>query len=433
MQLFQLLQANFPNLKLDAFKSIFQVNSLISQTLQHQQQQLQRQQQQQQKQKQKKLVPLARAPGKSSASDVKRQSQPQLPQIIKFGGRSVTNTALKFTEEGLAGTDAKVGSTPPTVKIGGESSSSNTGVGVAQVPSSAPSQTIKISGRSVSNATLKLGEDGLSGIDVGRSTSPTIKIGGESYNSGSNLIMSRSGPVKVKSLFPSSSSVTSSSSAGSSTATSTSVSSDKTLEDKASRTPVFAQILANLKLQGGTIGSMVKNVVGSTATAKSQTMSSQPKKTPQSGPKAAPTPGFTSPLVLSRQRDLPVTQAATITSVPSTQLAPISGPTSPPSSSSSKRTAAKHQRAQLSQILVEQEAVELMDVDVGKPFQMLELPPHLKDHSYSCYNPEEGDKMVVGDVGKGKGYRVSSSTIPPARVSYAPQVSDTKGRWKILK
>ena len=61
----------------------------------------------------------------------------------------------------------------------------------------------------------------------------------------------------------------------------------------------------------------------------------------------------------------------------------------------------------------------MMEVDVGQPLLSLNLPAHLKDHSYSLYNPEEGDRIVKT---KTAGVRITS-TIPPARLSYAPQVS----------
>lgn len=61
-----------------------------------------------------------------------------------------------------------------------------------------------------------------------------------------------------------------------------------------------------------------------------------------------------------------------------------------------------------------------MEVDVvGQPLQSLNLPAHLKDHCYSLYNPEEGERMTKMETG---GIRITS-TIPPARLSYAPQVS----------
>jgi len=503
MQLFQLLHANFPNLQLEAFKSIFQVNSLITQTLQQQQKQLQQQQKQpqqqnkqqlqqqnkqqlllqqqrkqQQQQKLQQQISNVKAALKSSGvtiqtptSQGKSQVKPNSSQMIKFGGKTVTNTTLKFTEDGIKGVEVGggEGTTNPPTTSSSSSQGDSTGinVGATKVSLGSLGQTIKIGGRNVTNATLKLGEDGeLSGIDIGTSSRPTtIKIGGDNSDSGrsTNLIMGKGGPVKVATLFPpnstpspgakevssSSSPLTSSSAKVLSTAAATATTvtaGSKATEDK-SRPPVFAQILANLKRQGGTIGSVVKNLSISTSSAPSSTSAlsvvASKSDSPQSVSKATITlPGFTSPLVLSRQRDSSGTAPTILTTIPglsSTQLVPVTRSSVPPTSGGattasvaanapsnggSKRTAAKRQRAQLSQVLVDQEvATEGMELDVGKPLHMVELPDHLVDHTYSFYNPEEGEKVgpFLGRSAVVKSSR-GASTIPPARVSYAPQV-----------
>ena len=465
IQLFQLLQANFPNLQLDAFRSIFQVNTLKQ--LQQQQQQQQKKFQQQQQQQQHKLqqqisnvkaalessgVSVVTAPAASSGNS---QADPDSAQTIKFGGKTVTNTTLKFTEDGIKGVEMEGGEINANLSASSsdgssQGSSAGAGAGLAQVSLASLGQTITIGGRNVTNATLKLGEDGgLSGIDIGTSPlSSMIKIGGDSSGSGmsTNLIMGMGGPMKVATLFPSTS-TTSSSLAGdisSSSVTLTSAASSTaktsiTKADDKSRPPVFARILANLKRQGGTTSTpSLSSVLPSKSDSHAAT-------------KATITlPGFTSPLVLSRQRDSSGTTPtilATIPGLPSSQLAPISGSLiSPgagggaaaasassanvPLSEGSKRSVAKRQRAQLSQILVDQEVVtEEMEVDVGKPLYMVELPVHLHDHTYSFYNPEEGEKMgaLTGMSAALKSSR-GASTIPPARVSYAPQVRDEGGR-----
>ena len=94
----------------------------------------------------------------------------------------------------------------------------------------------------------------------------------------------------------------------------------------------------------------------------------------------------------------------------------------------STRTTAKQHH--LTKTLVEPVDAEPMDLDVGEPFQVLELPPHLKDHSYSCYNPEEGER-IAGQ--QGLSIKVFSG-IPPARVSYAPPLPDSPNTlYKLLK
>lgn len=267
-------------------------------------------------------------------------------------------------------------------------------------------KTIRIGGKTVTNTTLKFTGEGFTGIKVGGSPSSSIKIGGES-SMGSNLIMSKAGPVEVTPRPPSSSV---------SSSTFSSVADSSVKGEEGSRTPVFAQILANLRQQGGSIGSAVKRVI-SPATSKPPAAVSSSRKSPQFVPKSS---SFTSPLVLSRQRD-PAAMLAPVASIPKASYPEQVTPNTTAIPTASKRTAAKHHRAQLSQTLVEQEDMEPMDVDVGKPFQLLELPRHLRDHSYSCYNPEEGERLVTG-TSRPKSFRVSSS-IPPARVSYAPQVS----------
>ena len=85
---------------------------------------------------------------------------------------------------------------------------------------------------------------------------------------------------------------------------------------------------------------------------------------------------------------------------------------------------------QLSHTVVQPAESEAMEVDVGQPIQKLELPKHLKDHSYSTYNPEEGEKQLESPDGSSP----SVSSIPPARLSYAPQVPDSPSTLhKLLK
>lgn len=76
---------------------------------------------------------------------------------------------------------------------------------------------------------------------------------------------------------------------------------------------------------------------------------------------------------------------------------------------------------QLSRTVVQPAESEAMDVDVGQPVVKMELPPHLTDHSYSIYNPEEAERQKESFA---QGHQVACS-IPPARLSYAPQLPDS--------
>ena len=174
------------------------------------------------------------------------------------------------------------------------------------------------------------------------------------------------------------------------------------------RTPVFAQILANMKQQDSMSG------------FQSVSKSSLPIV-----PKQTSTSTFTSPLVLGRgkkqQADMLHAPLASVPRAPSPLHTATKSVTTRGGAlkKMSTRTAAKLQNSQLAKTLIENEESETMEVDVGQPFQTFELPKHLRDHCYSRYNPEEGERLSLA---KGKNLRVISS-IPPARVSYAPQVS----------
>lgn len=80
--------------------------------------------------------------------------------------------------------------------------------------------------------------------------------------------------------------------------------------------------------------------------------------------------------------------------------------------------------------LVQPSENEATEVDVGEPVQHLERPAHLRDHAYSIYNPQEGENIALGAQ---RSIRVTS-TIPPIRLSYAPQVPDSPTTlYKLLK
>ena len=85
---------------------------------------------------------------------------------------------------------------------------------------------------------------------------------------------------------------------------------------------------------------------------------------------------------------------------------------------------------QMNRTVVQPAESEAMEVDVGQPVQKMKLPKHLRDHSYSLYNPEEAEKQRVLNATNFS----FISTIPPARLSYAPQVPDSPSTLhKLLK
>jgi len=135
-----------------------------------------------------------------------------------------------------------------------------------------------------------------------------------------------------------------------------------------------------------------------------------------------------SPLILMKQNK------ATSDLVVHTTLASIPPSTPSPLTTSTRSTRSKFKQdlpssrallknlqlpKELTRTIVQPADSEMMEVDVGQPLLSLNLPTHLKDHSYSLYNPEEGERIVKTRTG---GIRITS-TIPPARLSYAPQVS----------
>ena len=196
------------------------------------------------------------------------------------------------------------------------------------------------------------------------------------------------------------------------------------------RTPVFAQILPQTSSTG--------TISLSTTTTTTKT-AAFPIVVPKQQKR-----GFTSPILLGKQKvttDKVVhTTLASIPSLLPNTPSPLHTSmlmTKPMSSRKepirlSTRTAAKHTLHSVSQgrTLVKPAENEFTEIDVGKPFQILDLPPHLKDHCYSRYNPEEGKKVAQL---KGLSLKINSS-IPPARVSYAPQVPDSPTTlYKLLK
>ena len=220
--------------------------------------------------------------------------------------------------------------------------------------------------------------------------------------------------------------------AASSPSLSTSSTLSRTVKQR-SPLPVFAQVLPQVSTGGATKVTISKGVVGRPSPV---VVPKQPKNI---------TGSFTSPLLLSRQKTKVSTTLASVPT-PSSSLSRLPPTTTPTTTTQgtntplsttkregvgvrmSTRTAAKQQH--LARTLIEPVDAEPMDVDVGEPFQILELPPHLRDHSYSRYNPEEGERILKHQM---QNLRVFSG-IPPARVSYAPPLPDSPNTlYKLLK
>ena len=149
------------------------------------------------------------------------------------------------------------------------------------------------------------------------------------------------------------------------------------------------------------------------------------------------TPQKDSGLLQGRQL-LPPMQLATPQTV--RQGSPISTTIPSNISSLSSRTNQKHSPSDLSfpssvkipqicesvSTLVKPLDQEPMDIDVGETPPSLELPPHLKDHSYCIYNPEVSPTPRPAPE--------NLPTIPMERLSYAPEVPDSpRTLFKLLK
>ena len=210
------------------------------------------------------------------------------------------------------------------------------------------------------------------------------------------------------------------SSTSTASASSSSSASTQTVKQRTSM-PVFAQVLPQVSTGGATRVTISQGIVGRPSPVV------VPKK-PKNGAGS-----FTSPLLLSRQKTK--VNTTTLASVPMTSRSTQASTAlssihlkKEAAVQMSTRTAAKQHH--LSKTLIEPVDAEPMDIDVGEPFQILDLPPHLRDHSYSCYNPEEGERL---ERQRKQSIRVSSS-IPPARVSYAPPLPDSPSTlYKLLK
>ena len=261
-------------------------------------------------------------------------------------------------------------------------------------------------------------------------------VSGSAVSTPTSTAATSSAVQPAKQVKPITLAITSTSPPKSQAASSPSLSTSSTLSQtlkQRSPLPVFAQVLPQVTTGGATKVTISKGVVGRPSPV---VVPKQPKSV---------TGSFTSPLLLSRQKTKVSTTLASVPTPssslsrppPTTTLTATTQATSTSPSTTKKegvavrmstRTAAKQHH--LARTLIEPIDAEPMDVDVGEPFQILELPPHLRDHSYSRYNPEEGERILKHQM---QNLRVFSG-IPPARVSYAPPLPDSPNTlYKLLK
>ena len=205
-----------------------------------------------------------------------------------------------------------------------------------------------------------------------------------------------------------------------------------TSTNSSSRAPVFVQIIRP--------GSSTSTSTGTQATPPAVTRpqpKAKPVVIPRSGGSRLPLLSSTSstPNILARQPRLPgLVVQTTLASVPSTipTASPIGVGVAPARKEAPLRVSTRPSRkprylelskthAELSRTVIKPAESEPMDVDVGQPVQRLEYPAHLRDHTYCIYNPAEGENIARIIA---QNFHVAC-TIPPARLSYAPQIPDS--------
>ena len=349
LPLLQFLQVNFPGLQLDSFKDIFQVNALLAHTLQ-QQQQMQQQikqtaqhlQQQQQMRQLKQQIQASR-----SATSHGVQSGKSVGSALSNVGGKMSGAALSKLSGG-----ARASLSAPNVKLGRGNVSAKVSGG-----------SVKLSGGSlIPSGGVKIGGDSLTSIKLGGgSLTPgtSIKVGGRGRNplSGGTVKLGMENATPIVNngdTIRSKGSATPIRVSASVSATAPSLGS----ADSANRTPVFAQILANLKQQQSLTGSFA--VGGSLSSSKASSVVIPKQST------ASSSLSFTNPLLLGKQRD---SIPHSLTSIPrgSSPLQKAikstrSSGTMTNAPKMSSRTAAKLESSQLSRTLIEYEDSEPMDL-----------------------------------------------------------------------
>lgn len=381
--LLQFLNTNFPSLCIDNLQDILQVNALLTHALKQQQQ---LQQQLQQHQALSAASTPTQPPPVTSLPPVQPKPTPTILAKKPLSSAAATGSGpVPSLPVPVQTVKAKLAAPIPSLK---QAAPISTPKPLAAVPSPKPVTPI---------------------------LSPKVKI-----DSVKKLVLP---PAPSRSLVTSSVGVSSVNSADASTNTAS-----PSGMSAGTRTPVFVRIIKKPEA--------AENSQDSTVTTSAGTNTPTQKPKPRSGPVVVPNYGSTrlsrtplaNPLILQRPKTASeLTVQTTLASVP----------TGPAPASISRRSASKNgtpARASakvaaesptcfelLKKTVVSPAETESMEVDVGQPVKRLEFPPHLRDHTYCIYNPEEGDVMKKARM---KNIRVVSN-IPPARLSYAPQVPES--------
>ena len=409
LPLLQFLNLNFPSLKIKDLQDVLSINALLAQVL-----------------KQQINTDSAVAAQQQSAESAKVSTTPRVAVSIstttplQSGTLDTKSLSTRFLQP-----KSNVLSSSPTLgarPVVAPRSATQTGLFVPSTPLGASSATLSKAASSQTSSLLT------SSSEVKGMQARPVRSDGQPMASQSHTGASNAG-INVDLLSRQSSSLLSTLASPASLAS--------------NRKAVLVQILNKTSSQQSSTSS-----VGTSSSLTSSPLTTTHTRSPVMVPRM--TPLSKSPLILNRH-------GRTQNQVVRTTLASLSAgqQSTPPSSKPSSlcvslslpslrnvQQGIHHKRKtptrkshlldlgqQLSRTVVQPAESEAMEVDVGQPIQRLALPKHLKDHSYSLYNPEEGEKLRQSDAGF-----TPVSSIPPARLSYAPQVPDSPSTLhKLLK
>ena len=409
LPLLQFLNLNFPSLKIKDLQDVLSINALLAQVL-----------------KQQINTDSAVAAQQQSAEGAKVSTTPRVAVSIstttplQSGTLDTKSLSTRFLQP-----KSNVLSSSPTLgtrPVVAPRSATQTGLFVPSTPLGASSATLSKAASSQTSSLLT------SSSEVKGMPARPVRSDGQPMASQSHTGASSAG-INVDLLSRQSSSLLSTLASPASLAS--------------NRKAVLVQILNKTSSQQSSTSS-----VGTSSSLTSSPLTTTHTRSPVMVPRT--TPLSKSPLILNRH-------GRTQNQVVRTTLASLSAgqQSTPPSSKPSSLCVSLslpslrnvqqgiHQKRktptrkshlldlgqQLSRTVVQPAESEAMEVDVGQPIQRLALPKHLKDHSYSLYNPEEGEKLRQSDAGF-----TPVSSIPPARLSYAPQVPDSPSTLhKLLK
>ena len=421
LPLLQFLNLNFPSLKIKDLQDVLSINSLLTQVLKNQINTTTTttvQQQQPSTEAGKINQPSTSGLGVVSASTTSASQ-------LKVSETSVSSARLMLPKLGLSSMTSSSAALPrPSLHPG-----------LSSVPSRASSPSGKtVSLLSPSSATTA----GLSGLKAGLRV-PVNSDG----NLGINVdLLTKQSSSLLSSLSPSSFVPMSSSSSNrkavlvqilnKTTSSSSSVATTVTTTPP-SRTPIMIPRMKPLSKSP-----LILNRPGSRADSPVVVRTTAATATLALSVSTATTTTTTTTATATARASPPVSSLCVSLSLPALKSSPQEPPKQRktpsrksvhpifPSHSYSEETNSRHL---LSRTVVQPAESEAMEVDVGQPVQKLQLPKHLKDHSYSLYNPEEGERQRVNR----RDFAFVSS-IPPARLSYAPQVPDSPSTLhKLLK